>query len=170
MVRVMLPNAIIRNRRAMLHLFLARPDLPQTIKLRFDAWDFSPLGRTPIGEINPEQTSGFPLIKRTRPIFTSRLTPNGDLFAQWLNTNLAIPPGQQYPWQMPTRQGSELWSYIADDEGTMRGLSDDRLMRRLTRVMRMFWWISWNNAQLVRYYDHNWAGIDAEVFKLGDPQ
>ncbi|KAF2735345.1 hypothetical protein EJ04DRAFT_413744, partial [Polyplosphaeria fusca] len=119
--RVAIPNAIIFNRGFILRLYLARPNLTNHLRVRWDAWAFAAQAQRPTGPLDYATyiphlvVGGNTHPNPMRPIFRSKPNPDGDKFVQWLHSLLPIPNGQQCPGQLLHHPG-ELDKYLNDDE------------------------------------------------------
>jgi hypothetical protein len=173
LVRVVLPNAIIKNRAYMLHLYTQYPGIPARNSLRYDGWGdtvkgkenpahiqlVAPLQTGPRPNLDPMLRSNIP----PRPIFRSRPTPDGAQFLHWLCTPPPpLIPGTPVPAQMMHRR-SELDDHLCIPEVVLRALPLQDLMRRTIRALNIFWWLSGNNARFESYMLHDWAGVGVEM-------
>jgi hypothetical protein len=145
-VRVVVPNAIIQNRRMMIEYFSTFPHASSTIQVRSDMWDNTQQAQ--MGIQNIQVTAPLPSATDPRPnlplnystqildrsIFRNRMTPNGAQFLEWLVTS--VGPGQA------THRPGEIDQYLGIAESTIRGWTMEDLMRHTIRALSIFWWVN----------------------------
>ncbi|KAF2274035.1 uncharacterized protein EI97DRAFT_444327 [Westerdykella ornata] len=170
--RIVLPHAIIENRRHMEQLYTTFPDYPVQDRLRYDGW-----GETRRGQVNPAHIVIRPPIPigprpnlalstvasiPQRAILRSFPTPDGAKFLEWLTSPQSTAEGAAIPVQM-THRSSELDGYLTESEEQIRRLNLGDLMRRTIRVLNIFWWIKENNRRFEGYRAQGWVGIGSEA-------
>jgi hypothetical protein len=180
-LRIVLPTAIRDNRRWMVKLYSWQMDLPVDCRLRYDAWNLSVKGRLHMAYIIIPDTLPFTNITdgdfyknhisipnhqrqvhSPRPIFRSAMVPDSAKFIQWLNTTPnPLHPGMLVPTQMIHRR-SEIDEHMLTTEEAIRQLNMGDLLRKTTRILEIWWFVSHNNASLEYYAAHNWFGIEQE--------
>jgi hypothetical protein len=165
--RVGIPNAVVDNRRFLLHFYARNGDALINLRLRYDAslgisqsssFDhYVPLST----EMQADSLHTIP----NHSIFQSYETPDGLHFAQWLSAPVHTPDPNLLPSQM-YHQRSVLDGFINEDEAEVRQVSGGALMERPVRVCRLFWWLWWANRMLLEYQQRGWVGMDREM--VGD--
>ncbi|KAF2659877.1 hypothetical protein K491DRAFT_775130 [Lophiostoma macrostomum CBS 122681] len=179
-VRIAVPNAIIRNRRFLLEIYNRHPGLPYTGHLRYDSsaapqapgnLNVAALVHQMTGpHIHPDNRRAtrnvIPLNGTlsipTRPIFRSQQNPSGVHFRAWLHrAPNPLVAGGPVPGQM-AHQPSPNDPYLDIAEATVRSLDMDQLLRRTVHALRFFWWLSVVNSRLQQYQRQNWDGIGDE--------
>ncbi|KAH7082939.1 hypothetical protein BKA63DRAFT_460863 [Paraphoma chrysanthemicola] len=158
-----IPNAVIDNRRLLLHFYLNKPRAPVAIKLRYDRWPGTcePQQEVYIPPTSAPQASP-PNTVPVHSIFRDYPTPSGASFAQWLHNPMNVPPGTVLLVQMQHR-GSVLDGYLNEDEVAVRQIAGPALIDRTVRVLKLYWWLWMANRWLVEYQDGGWAGMEREV-------
>ena len=169
-VRIVLPNMIIKNRRYMRLFYEQYPESPVRNRLRYDGWSETERGQedpTSTRYLVPEDT---PLSRTAtinllqRPVMRSCPTPDGISFHHWLCTKPSPSRGHGNfaPRQMEHRH-SELDAYLTMSEEGIRGMRLRGLLQSTIRVLQIFWWLACNNARFEHYIRAEWAGIAREM-------
>jgi hypothetical protein len=156
--RVGIPNAVIDNRRFLLHYFLRNPHVSTNLSLRYDAMPsadtYVPLYHEP--QASPQNTV------QNHSVFRDYPTPDGARFTQWMTTPIHVPVAYDLPSQMQHRR-SFLDGFFAEGEAAVRQLAPVALIDRTVGVLRLFWELWMRNRELKRLQDGDWEGIEDET-------
>ncbi|KAF2744640.1 hypothetical protein M011DRAFT_470239 [Sporormia fimetaria CBS 119925] len=184
--RVLLPNAIVENRQLLLEVFTVYPGLQGYNRLRYDAFDNSPRGKddvdsihvvvAPSGGDHRNLPFDYPVQEKVqqplaldkrfhippRSIFASTTTPNGTDFVAWLiDSPLPLVNGAELG-QM-AHQKSQLDIYMTLPEVELRALNLLQLVRRTTRLLQMWFWLTGNNVRLQQHKSNQWTTFGEEM-------
>lgn len=145
-----IPNAVVDNRRFLLHFYLRNIDASMNLKLRYDTslgvgqsslqQNYVPLNN--LAQASPSYT--IP----NHSIFQSYETPDRLHFAQWLSTPIHLPANVAFPSQM-YHQCSALNGFVNEDEAAVRQVERGALLNRTVNVCRLFWWLWCANRKLM---------------------
>jgi len=157
LTRVVVPNAIIANRRLLIELYTARRTLSPHLHLRYDACPT--FGGVPLTSELLMATVNTPpcAVMATVP------TPNGADFLAWLDAVPFVPPElRPVPVQLRHRR-SHLDGYMNEDERHVRKVVPGSLAKRTAKVFHIFWWLTFANKRLNQYKGVGWIDIEREV-------
>ncbi|KAL5374785.1 hypothetical protein DPSP01_011714 [Paraphaeosphaeria sporulosa] len=160
MTRLVLPNAIIQNRRLLHELYMEKRNLSPNIRFRYDYW------HTHAPTYTPPSAQPLDLIQSrpSRPVLRSVPTPSGQNFLQWLSLPLNTPADKQPCPNQLLHRPCHLDAYLNEDEGFVRRIRPEALLQRTAKVLSLFWWIAVQNAWLKAYEGVGWAGIEGECY------
>jgi len=151
--RVGLPNAIIDNRRFLLHYYLSKPAASASLSVRYDNQE-PPAAHTAIASLpmtaRPE---------RNHAIFRAYPTPNGARFVQWLISPILGPQGHHGRHEMPAQMQhrvSMLDGYLNEDETVIRRVEGGAMLERTVGVLRLLWEMWRRNRVLLEGQQGGW--------------
>jgi len=155
LTRVGIPNAIIDNRRFLLHFYLRNRNAPPNTTLCYDAYaaidTYTPLTNEP----RASPANRVP----SHSIFASFPTPDGRRFSQWLRNDIFVPAPGHSPAQL--RHGvSVLDGYLDEDETALRQVERAALVERTVKVLRIYWWLWGTLRALQLRQDAGWVGME----------
>jgi hypothetical protein len=158
--RVGIPNAVIDNRRFLLHFYLSNPLAATAFTLRYD---YQNQGGIHVPLVAESQTQAF---IANRSIFRDYPTPNGARFVQWLASPPHAPKERKAPKQTAHR-ASMLDGYLDEDELATRKVDRRAIVERTVRVLKMFWDIWVMNRKLLEVQDRCGLGGTKQGQKQG---
>lgn len=154
LVRVGIPNAVIDNRRFLLHFYSRNPTASRQTPLRYD-------GQAPIQNYIPlanvTQTSA-PNAIPNHSVFHGYSTPNETRFTQWLRTAIHVPAGRQVPVQMQHQQ-TQLDGFLTENETEIRQVEPTALLERTVTLLGIYWWLWMRNRRLADLQQSGWEGM-----------
>jgi hypothetical protein len=156
--RVGIPNAVIDNRRFLLHFYLQNPIASPRTPLRYDNQE-PPASYIPLANITrASPPSRIP----NHSVFRDYPMPNGSRFVQWLRNLIHIPGGRQMPTQMQHQQ-SKLDGYLAEDETEIRQVEAGALLERTGWLLSIYWWLWIRNRKLAELQEGGWEVMDEHL-------
>ncbi|KAH5405252.1 hypothetical protein HBI88_235410 [Parastagonospora nodorum] len=151
--RVGLPNAIIDNRRFLLHYYLSEPSASASLPVRYD-------NQEPLAAYTP--VAALPMTarpERNHQIFRAYPTPNGARFVQWLATPILGPEGRYGRLEMPEQMEhrvSMLDGYLNEHETVVRRVESRAMLKRTVGVLGLLWEVWRRNRVLLEGQDGGW--------------
>ncbi|KAL5395084.1 hypothetical protein PMIN06_006481 [Paraphaeosphaeria minitans] len=160
MTRLILPNAIIHNRRLLHELYMEKRTLSPNLRFRYDYWHTQASTYTPLAAEAFEPVPSRP----TRSVLRSVPTPSGQNLLHWLSLALNTPPHKQPCPDQLVHRPCHLDAYLDEDEGLVRRMRPEALLQRTAKVLSLFWWVAAQNAWLEMYEGTGWAWIEKECY------
>ncbi|KAF2449355.1 hypothetical protein P171DRAFT_469425 [Karstenula rhodostoma CBS 690.94] len=182
MTRLVMPNAIIDNRRLLHELYMEKRTLSPDVRFRYvsfwpsftrpvltlanavlpsyDYWHTHATSYTPPSAEPLEAVQSRP----TRPVLRSVPTPSGQNFLQWLSMPMNTPADKQLCPNQLVHRPCHLDAYLNEDEGHVRRIRPEALLQRTAKVLSLFWWLKAQNAWLKAYEGAGWVGIESQCY------
>ncbi|KAF2830399.1 hypothetical protein CC86DRAFT_463708 [Ophiobolus disseminans] len=155
LTRVGISNAVIDNRRFLLHFYMRNTHASPNVDLRYDTYS-TPEEYIPLTN---EARPSAPYLVPNHHVFEFFQTPDGRRFAQWLRNNVYVPAPGQMPVQLRHRV-SVLDGYLDENETAVRQVDGRALVKRTVRVLKMYWWL-WGTLRVLQaWQERGWVGME----------